>query len=115
MDVNIGKTIVKEVKTPRSVYVLKEGKEKWCIGKTDGRWIWNKILGHISFNQLVNLGRKYVVQDMPKISKPENPVCKSCHFGKQSRVQFKERENSTNRPLKMIHTYLCVPTSTQSP
>jgi hypothetical protein len=52
---------------------------------------------------------------MPKISKPENTICKSCQFGKQSRVQFKAREHSTTRPLELIHTDLCGPTSTQSP
>jgi hypothetical protein len=52
---------------------------------------------------------------MPKISKYENTVCKSCQFGKQSRVQFKEREHSTTQPIELIHTDLSGPTSTQSP
>jgi hypothetical protein len=76
------------------------------MGKHDEIWLWHKTLGHISFNQLVKLGRKSVVQDMPKISKPKNVVYKSCQFGKQSSVQFKEKENSTTWPLEMIHTNL---------
>ena len=63
MDANTGKIVVKAVKTSGNVYVLEEGKEKCCIGKTDDRWIWPKILGHIIFNQIVNLVRKYVVRD----------------------------------------------------
>jgi hypothetical protein len=82
MDENIGKTIVKAVKTSGNVYVLEEGKEKCCIGKTDECWLWHKILLHLIFNQLVKLGRKNAVRDMPKIFKPENIVCKSCQFGK---------------------------------
>jgi len=112
IDANTKKIVVKAIKTSGNVYVLEEGKEKCCIGKTDERWIWHKRLGHLSFNQLVKLGRKYVVRDMPKISKPENIVCKSYQFGKQSRVQLKEREHSTTQPLELIHTYLYGPTST---
>jgi hypothetical protein len=78
MDVNTWKTTVKIVRTSGNVYVLEEGKEKCCICKTDERWIWHKRLGHISFNHLVNIGRKDVVQDMPKISETENIIYKSC-------------------------------------
>jgi hypothetical protein len=96
MNVDSGKTIVKEIRTPGNVYVLEGGKESCCMGKTDESWLWNKRLGHLSFSQLVKLGRKSVVRDMPKISKPENVVYKSCQFGKQSRVQFKEKEQFYN-------------------
>jgi hypothetical protein len=115
MDVNTWKTVVKVVKTPRNVYVLEEGKEKCCISKTNESWILHKILAHLSFNQLVKIGRKYDVRDMPKISKPKNIVYTSCSFGKRSRVQFKEIEHSTTQPLELIHIDLCGPTSTQSP
>jgi hypothetical protein len=103
MDENIRNTIVKEVKTSGNVYVLEEGKAKYCIGKTDEGWIWSKIPCHFSFNKLVKLGRKDVVRDMPKIPKLENTICKSCPFGKQSRVQLKEREHSTTQPIEIVH------------
>ena len=109
MGVNTRNIVVKAVKTSKNVYVLEEGKDKCCIGKTNESWIWHKRLGHISFDHLYKMGRKDVVQDMPRIYKPENVVCKPCPFGKQSRVQFKEREHSTNRPLELIHTYLVAP------
>jgi hypothetical protein len=82
MDANTGKIVVKEVKTLGNVYVLEEGKEKCCSGKTDESWIWHRRLDHLSFYHLVKLGKKYVVRDMHKISKPENIICKSCQFGK---------------------------------
>jgi hypothetical protein len=97
------------------VYVLEEGKEKCFIGKTDERWIWHKILDHLSFNQLFKLGRKDVVRDMPKISKLEYIVYKSCQIGKQSRVIFKAREHSTTRPIESIDTNVRGHTSKQSP
>jgi hypothetical protein len=37
MDVDTWKTIVKEVTTSKNVYVLEEGKERCCIGKTHER------------------------------------------------------------------------------
>jgi hypothetical protein len=80
IDANIGKTIVKVVRSLENVYVLEEGKEKCCIGKNDEIWLWHKRIGHLIFNQIVKLGRKYVVRDIPKNSKPENTVCKSCQF-----------------------------------
>jgi hypothetical protein len=83
MYANTGKTIVKAIRTSGNVYVLEEGKGKCCIGKTDESWLWHKRLGHLSFNQLVKLGRKDDARDIPKISKPENTVCNSCQFGKQ--------------------------------
>jgi hypothetical protein len=42
MDVNTWKTVVKEVITSGNVYVLEEGKEKCCIGKTYESWICTK-------------------------------------------------------------------------
>jgi len=61
MESNTRKIVVNVVRTSENVHVLEEGKEKWCISKTDESWLWHKILGHISFNHLVNLGRKYRV------------------------------------------------------
>lgn len=52
---------------------------------------------------------------MPKISKPKNIICESHQFGKQSWVQFKEKDHSTSRPLELIHTDFCGPVRTQSP
>jgi hypothetical protein len=49
MDANTGQIVVKAVRTSGNVYVLEEGKEKCCIGKTHEICIWHKRLGHISF------------------------------------------------------------------
>jgi hypothetical protein len=110
MNVDSVKDCCKGNQNPRKCICTGRRQRKVLHGKNDEIWLWHKRLGHLSFNQLVKLGRKSVVQDMPKISKPENVVYKSCQFGKQSRVQFKEKENSTTRPLEMIHTDLCGPT-----
>jgi hypothetical protein len=114
MDSNTGNIVVKVVRTSRNMFVLEEGKEKCCIVKTNESLLWNKMLGHLSFNHPFKLGRKYYVKYIPKISKPENIFYKSCLFGKQSRVQFNAKQKSTTRPLELIHTNICGPISTQS-
>jgi hypothetical protein len=61
LDADTGKTIAKEVITSGNVYVLEKGKDICCIGKTEERWIWHKIISHISCNNLVKLRIKYCV------------------------------------------------------
>ena len=77
MDANTRNIVVKEVRTSWNVYVLEEGKEIFCSGKTDESWTWHKLIGHVSFNHPLKIWRKDIVRDMPKISKPNNVVYKS--------------------------------------
>jgi hypothetical protein len=47
------------VRTPRNIYVLNEiGKERYFLGKDDESWIWNTIMGHINFDNLVKIRKK---------------------------------------------------------
>ena len=39
------------------------------MGKIDENWLWNKRMGHISFDNLVNIIKKEVVRNMTKIIK----------------------------------------------
>jgi hypothetical protein len=50
------------------------------------------------------------VKDLPRISKPQDSVCKPCQVGKLTRTQFKSNNStSTEKPLKLVHMYLCGP------
>lgn len=69
-------------------------------------------MGHMNFDNLVNINKKEEVRDMPKIIKPSKVVCKQCQHGKQIRVSFKTKEYSTSKPLELVHTNLCGPTRT---
>lgn len=92
---------------PQEMYMhWMEKKKATTWEKMDEIWLWHKILGHLNFDDIVKLRRKNVVQDMPKIPKLENIVCKSCHFVKQSWVQFESKLHSTSRPLELMHTNL---------
>ena len=51
---------------------------------------------------------------MPKIKKPKNSICEPCQHAKQTRVEFKRKECSTNRPLELVHIDLCGPTRSKA-
>ena len=76
-------------------------------------WLWHRKLGHIKFDNLVKVSNLKEVRNLPKITKPSNPICRHCQLGKQTRVRFKTKEHSTSNPLKVVQTDLCGPTSTK--
>ena len=68
------------------------------MGQVDQSWLWNRIMGHINFDNLVKISKKQVVRDMPTIVKPSYHICKHCQHGKQTGVTFKTNEHSTQSP-----------------
>ena len=104
-----GKIVIKGTRTPRNLYVLKGFKEQCYLGKSSENWLWHRRLGHLSFSQISKSSRLKVVRDLPNITLPESTICKSCQFGKQTRVQFNAKEGSASKPLELIHTDVCGP------
>ena len=101
-------------RTPNNIYILNEiRKESCCLGKEDEGWIWNKIMENIHFQNLCKINKKQVVREMPEITKPTNVIYKHCQHGKQTKVDFKMKEYSTTKPLKIVHTNLCGPMRTK--
>jgi hypothetical protein len=41
-------------------------------------WLWNKRMGHLSFENMIKYSRKEELKDMPNIIKPFDHVCKHC-------------------------------------
>ena len=66
-------------------------------------------MGHLSFSQINKSSKLKVVRDLPNITLTENIICKSCQFGKQTRVQFNAKEGSSSNPLELIHIDICGP------
>ena len=58
-----------------------------------------------------NLG---AVRNLPKITKPSNPICRHYQLGKKTRVRLKTKEHSTSKPLELVHTDIFGPTRTKS-
>ena len=106
--------VTTSTRTPNNIYILNDiGKESCCLEKEDESWIWHKRMGHINFNNLVNIRKKEVVREMSEITKLANVICKHCQHGKQTKVGFKTKEYSTTKPLEIVHTDLCGPMRTK--
>ena len=102
-------------RTPSNLYVLKICKEQCYLGKSSKNWLWHRILGHLSFSHIKKSSRLKVVRDLPNITLPESIICKSCQFGKQTRVQFNAKKGSASKPLDLIHTDICGTMRKRSP
>ena len=68
----------------------------------------------LDFDNLVKVSNLGEVRNLPKRTKPSNPICRHCQLWKQTRVRFKTKEHSTSKPLELVHTDLCGPTRTKS-
>ena len=61
----------KGVRTPYNAYILSKIQEEKCyMSRTYESWLWHKRLGHLNFDNLVNINKKSAVRDIPKIIKP---------------------------------------------
>ena len=64
---------------------------------------------------MVFSSKECVVRDLPNINLPKNVICKSCQFGKQTKVRFNAKEGSSIKPLELIHTNICGPMRKKTP
>jgi hypothetical protein len=61
-----GKLISTTARTSSNIYVLSEiGNEKCRLGKEDESWLWHRRMGHIHFDNLVNVRKREAVGEMP--------------------------------------------------
>jgi len=52
------KLVATAARTSSNIYVLSEiGYEKCCLVKEDESWLWNRIMGHIHFDNLVKVNK----------------------------------------------------------
>lgn len=103
-----GRLIVQGTRTDGNIYHLKKAKGSSCLmAQRSEYWFWHKSMGHINFDNMVKISYTHVVRDMPKIKNPTNTLCKKYHMGNQTMTRLKNKEYSTTKPLKLIHTNLC--------
>jgi hypothetical protein len=90
--------------------VLKEDREECHLRKHDESWLWHRRLGHLNFDHLIKLKKLEAEKDLPRISKPQDSMCKPCQVGKKNRTHFKSKSfTSTEKPLQLVHMDLCGP------
>jgi hypothetical protein len=108
--VNSGQVVVKGRRTDNNVYVLKEDREECHLRKHDESWLWHRRLGHLNFDHLIKLKNLEAVKYLPRISKPQEYVCKPCQVEKITRTHFKSNSStSIEKPLQLVHMDLCGP------
>ena len=107
--------VIKGIRTPYNLYILKGGQQQCYLSKNDEHWLWHKRLGHLSYPQIRKACKYQVVRHLLDIRIPDNTICKSCQFGKQTRKHFPEKEGSYSNPLELVHTDLCGPSRKKSP
>jgi hypothetical protein len=76
--INSGQVVGKGIRTENNVYVLKENREECHLRKHDESWLWHRRLGHLNFDHLIKLKNLEAVKDLPRISKPQESMCKPC-------------------------------------
>eukprot|EP00253_Pinus_taeda_P020506 PITA_20506 len=108
-DLDTSETVIKGRRTPNNLYIFEEGQQQCYLSKDDEHWLWHRRLGHLSFSQIKKACKYQAVRGLPDIKIPDNTICKSCQFGKQTRTNFPEKEGSASMPLELVHTYVCGP------
>ena len=87
-----------------------ENENQGYLSMVDESWLWNRRLGHLSFDNLTKISMKEAVRDLPKIIVPLNSVCRHCQHGNQTIASFKIKEHMTSHLLEID---LCGPTRTK--
>ena len=108
-DVKTNQLVGTTTRTPNNIYILDEKDENCYLGNEDESWLWHKRLGHINFDNLIQLNKREAIRDLPLIKNLSSSICKQCQHGKQTRVKFKIKEYSTTKPLEIIHIDICGP------
>ena len=114
-DLDTGETVIKGRRTLNNLYIFEEGQQQCYLSKDDEHWLWHRRLGHLSFSQIRKACKYQAVCGLLDIKIPDNTICKSCQFGKQTRTNFPEKEGTASKPLELVHTDVCGPFRTRSP
>lgn len=95
------------LRTSDNCYIIKPTKNnlRTClISHSKETALWHQRLGHLNFKDLARLSRKSLVRHLPSLNKVDNPICKSCQMGKQSKASHKKRTQiGSSRPLELLH------------
>jgi hypothetical protein len=81
----------------------------------DDSVLWHQCLGHLNFTDMLKIGSKDVVKDLPKMKDTRKGICCPCQLGKQTCAAHKKMSGIlTSRNLELLHMDLMGPTRTSS-
>jgi hypothetical protein len=63
-DIKSNKLVGTATRTSSNIYILDEEKEKCYLGSEDESWLWHKRLGHINFENLIQLNKREAIRDL---------------------------------------------------
>eukprot|EP00253_Pinus_taeda_P026172 PITA_26172 len=69
-----GKTVIKGIRTPNNLYILKEGQQQCYLSKNDEHWLWHRRLGHLSFSKIRRACKYQAVRGLPDIRMLDNTI-----------------------------------------
>ena len=73
-ELDTGETVIKGIRTPNNLYILKGGQQQCYLSKNDEHWLWHRRLGHLSFSQIRKACKYQAVRDLPDIRIPDNTI-----------------------------------------
>ena len=78
MDIKTNQLVGAATITSNNIYMLDEKDENYYIGHEDESWLWHKTLGHIIFDNLIQLNKKDAIRNLPLIKNLSNSIFKQC-------------------------------------
>lgn len=73
-ELDIGEIMIKGIRTPNNLYILKGGHRQCYLSKNNEHWLWHRRLGHLSFSQIRKACKFAVVRDLPDIIITKNTI-----------------------------------------
>ena len=84
------------------------------ISQIEESRLWNKILCHVNFDNLIKINKLKRVRGIPILKKPDMGLCKNCQIGKMGKNSFKRKNYHSKEVLDIVHIDLCGPIEIES-
>ena len=74
-----------------NLFYLDLRKSSCFIDQIEERWLWNKRLCHVNFDNLVKIIKSKRERSIPSMRKPNMGLSKNCQIGKVGKTSFKRK------------------------
>ena len=84
------------------------------IAQIEESLLWDKIICHVNFDNLVKIRKHKRLRGIPSLRKPNVSLCKNCQISKMGKTRFKSKNHQSEDILEIVHTDLCGPIRVES-